>query len=195
MSSSELKITAQPLLNPEVCIFTIDRPIYSGGSFDCKNAAMASGSPLLEALFAIEGIREVFVSGDSLTIAKSSQENWQVMGKKVGDTIRSLINSGGPLFAAELKKPVLADDSIRDMIQELFDKEINPAISSHGGFVELVDVKGSQVYLRLTGGCQGCGAASITLKHGIEKAILTKVPEVTAVVDVTDHAAGVNPFY
>jgi Fe-S cluster biogenesis protein NfuA len=195
MSEQEIKITAQPLLNPDVCIFTVDRPLIASGSFNCKNAEAAKGSPLLEALFAIGGIREIFLSGSSLTIAKASPEPWPVLGKQIGDVIRQQISSGQPLLAAELKKPSLSDDQIRQEISALFDSEINPALSGHGGFVELVDVKNSSVYLRMAGGCQGCGAASITLKHGIERAILERVPDVAEIVDVTDHTAGANPYY
>ncbi len=68
-------------------------------------------------------------------------------------------------------------------------------IASHGGRVELADVKGTQVYVRLGGGCQGCASANVTLKHSIEKAIRETLPEVTEVIDATDHTAGANPFY
>lgn len=195
MKDQEIKITAQPLLNPEVCIFTVDLPVLPNGSFNCKNAEMAKGSPLLEALFATGNVREIFVTGSSLTIAKSSPEPWEVLGKQIGEVIRATIKSGQSLMASDLKKPSLSDDQIRTAIKELFEGEINPALSSHGGFVELVDVKNASVYLRMAGGCQGCGAASITLKHGIERAILDRVPEVAEVVDVTDHSSGANPFY
>jgi len=74
-------------------------------------------------------------------------------------------------------------------------EQINPAIASHGGVAELIAVEGSIAYLRLGGGCQGCGMASVTLSQGIEVAILDAVPEITEVVDVTDHASGANPYY
>lgn len=74
-------------------------------------------------------------------------------------------------------------------------EQINPQIASHGGMAELVAVEGSIAYLRLSGGCQGCGMASVTLSQGIEVAILDTVPEITEVIDVTDHASGSNPYY
>jgi Fe/S biogenesis protein NfuA len=85
--------------------------------------------------------------------------------------------------------------NVRDRVQELLDTAINPAVAGHGGYIELLDVKESTVYLRMSGGCQGCGAADITLKSGIERMIFEEVPEVTEVLDVTDHAAGSNPYY
>lgn len=80
-------------------------------------------------------------------------------------------------------------------IQALLDDEINPSVAAHGGHVALVDVKDSRAYVRLEGGCQGCGMADVTLKHGIETAILEKFPGIEEVLDVTDHADGTNPYY
>jgi Fe/S biogenesis protein NfuA len=80
-------------------------------------------------------------------------------------------------------------------IQDLLTREINPAIASHGGFAELLGVKDNQVYLRLAGGCQGCGMADVTLKQGIELRIKEEVPEIVDVIDQTNHAGGTNPYF
>jgi Fe/S biogenesis protein NfuA len=84
---------------------------------------------------------------------------------------------------------------LKSKVQDLVDTSINPAIAAHGGWVELLDVKDSVVYLQMGGGCQGCGAADITLKAGIERLIKEELPEITEVLDTTDHAAGENPYY
>jgi Fe-S cluster biogenesis protein NfuA len=81
------------------------------------------------------------------------------------------------------------------MVQRLLDEEINPAVASHGGYISLVDVAEDVVYIRLEGGCQGCGMADVTLKQGIEASILRQMPEIQAVRDTTDHAGGSNPYY
>ncbi len=80
-------------------------------------------------------------------------------------------------------------------VQKLLDEHINPGVASHGGHVTLVDVRDDNVYVRLGGGCQGCGMANVTLKQGIETAIKEAVPSIKAVLDVTDHAGGANPYY
>lgn len=85
--------------------------------------------------------------------------------------------------------------TVREQVDAVLRDQINPAISMHGGWAELVDVDGSTAYLRLGGGCQGCGMAAMTLRHGIERAIRATVPEITDIVDVTDHASGVTPYY
>jgi Fe/S biogenesis protein NfuA len=82
-----------------------------------------------------------------------------------------------------------------EKVQTLIDDTINPALAMHGGFVELVGVEDGVVSMRMAGGCQGCGAAQMTMAQGIELLIRDEIPEVTRIVDVTDHAAGENPFY
>jgi len=80
-------------------------------------------------------------------------------------------------------------------IQELLDNNINPAVGSHGGAVELVEVRDNVVYIRFSGGCQGCGMVGMTLSEGIEQAIRETLPEIRAIVDLTNHAEGTNPYY
>lgn len=84
---------------------------------------------------------------------------------------------------------------LADQVQQVLAEQINPAIASHGGGAELVSVDGSIAYLRLYGGCQGCGLAQVTLKQGIERTLLESIEELTQVVDVTDHASGTDPYY
>ena len=86
-------------------------------------------------------------------------------------------------------------EDLKAKVQDLIDTMINPAVAGHGGFVELIDVQDNRVYLQMGGGCQGCGAADITLKSGIERLIKEELPEVEEVLDTTDHASGANPYY
>ncbi len=94
-----------------------------------------------------------------------------------------------PAPAGDLTGPLV------DRVQQVLTEQVNPAIASHGGGAELVSVDGAIAYLRLFGGCQGCGLAQVTLKQGIEKTILDSIPELSQVVDVTDHASGEDPYY
>jgi Fe/S biogenesis protein NfuA len=94
----------------------------------------------------------------------------------------------------DLPPPDLSGDVPQRVLQVL-EEQINPAIAAHGGVAELVAVEESIAYLRLSGGWQGCGMAAVTLSQGIEVAILVIVPEITEVIDVTDHSSGANPYY
>lgn len=80
-------------------------------------------------------------------------------------------------------------------IQHLLNTEINPSVASHGGVITLVGVRDHIAYLRLGGGCHGCGSAEVTLKQGVIVAIKKAVPEIIDVLDVTDHAGGKNPYF
>jgi Fe-S cluster biogenesis protein NfuA len=93
-----------------------------------------------------------------------------------------------------IPKPGL-DTPLGKVVREVLDTRINPAVAGHGGHISLVDVRGKRVILRLEGGCQGCGMASVTLRQGVEAEIRNAAPEVEEVLDVTDHASGSNPYF
>ncbi len=87
------------------------------------------------------------------------------------------------------------DDPVAQRVQDVLDTMINPGVAGHGGNVTLERVEGDAAIIRLHGGCQGCGAADITLKQGIERMITEQVNEIARVLDATDHDAGENPYY
>ena len=85
---------------------------------------------------------------------------------------------------------------LTDKINWILEAEINPGLASHGGMVALEQITAeNEVVLRFGGGCQGCGQANVTLQDGIEKTLKEYFPEITAVIDATDHATGENPYY
>ena len=90
--------------------------------------------------------------------------------------------------------PDLSGDVAQRLLQVL-NEQINPAIAAHGGRADLVAVEEDTAYLRLSGGCAGCGLAAVTLSQGIEVAIRESVPEIVNIVNVTDHTSGTNPYY
>lgn len=82
-----------------------------------------------------------------------------------------------------------------EKVQAVLDQAVNPALASHGGFANLVGVDGNNVIVTMGGGCQGCAASAATLRDGIRTMIMDAIPEITDVLDATDHTAGENPFY
>lgn len=84
---------------------------------------------------------------------------------------------------------------LAERVSQVLTDQVNPAIAAHGGAAELVSVDDDTAYLRLMGGCQGCGMAQVTLKQGIERILTEAIPELVSVVDVTDHASGDDPYY
>lgn len=94
-------------------------------------------------------------------------------------------NPNQPTWSSELEKKV----------QELIDTQVAPSLASHGGHLDLLEVRDGKAFVHFGGGCQGCGMADVTLKQGVEKLIKDAIPEITAVIDSTDHAQGENPYY
>ena len=85
--------------------------------------------------------------------------------------------------------------TIAETVHKIISEKVNPAVASHGGVVELVEIKDDVAYIRFGGGCQGCGMANVTLQNGVEAMIKHEVPEIARVVDVTAHSDGTNPYY
>ncbi len=86
-------------------------------------------------------------------------------------------------------------DPLAARVQHVLDREINPGIASHGGYIDLLDVRDGVAYIAMGGGCQGCAQVDVTLRQGVEVAIKASVPEIVSIVDTTDHASGTNPYY
>ncbi len=136
----------------------------------------------------------------SFIIPKGDADN--LRGSKI-TLSRDLLNPGltienpngpSPRIFGDGEEPELKGDVAERAVQ-VMNEVINPAIASHGGSGEIVAVEDGTVYVRLGGGCVGCGMATVTLSQGIESTLHEMVPEIEKVVDVTDHASGTNPYY
>lgn len=191
--ADEIGITGEPSGQGDRCAFTVDRPVFAGESAHFGTAEQAKHSPLAAELLAIPGIEGVLIADNTVTLTASYPVDWPALG--IGNVIREHLRGGAPLVADGYFGDLPAEGDLKWAIRDLLDREINPAVAQHGGFVELIEVRRNNVYLRLGGGCQGCGAADVTLKQGIEKAIRDLAPAVGEILDTTDHAAGRNPYY
>ncbi len=148
--------------------------------FGVKGAT--GGAPAYELSF-----RRIDEAGADDVIQPSGDLSVVVPGDDA-DTVRgSTLDPAEP--SGDLSSP------IAQRVLQVLNEEINPAIAAHGGRADLVAVDESVAYLHLSGGCQGCGMASATLRQGIEVMIREAVPEITDVADVTDHASGTNPYF
>jgi Fe/S biogenesis protein NfuA len=113
-----------------------------------------------------------------------------------GASIDWVSDTTGAGFKIDNPQAVVSwDDPVAQKVQAVLDSKVAPSLASHGGWVELTRVEGDAAYIQFGGGCQGCGMSQVTLKEGIETAILADVPEIKRVLDGTDHDAGQNPYY
>jgi Fe-S cluster biogenesis protein NfuA len=191
-----VRITASPsMMHPEQCVFTVSEPVYPDRSAYFNQADQSRESFLVDRLFAIDGVVEVLVNHDTVRVTLAGDSDWEDKAPKVGAAIRDSLASGGPAISDAVTESALAPEETRRRVQQVLDMVINPAVASHGGVVRLLDVANNTVFLEFGGGCQGCGMVSVTLKYGVERTIRDEVPEVGAIMDTTDHAAGRNPYY
>jgi len=189
----EIQIKGEPSKTGDRCKFTVDRPVLPGRSAHLSRPVEPGMSAFAEEILSIPSIESVLIADNAVTVSAAHELEWSAVG--VGNLIRKHIRSGGPFVADRYFESLPSEGDLKWAIGDLLTREINPAVASHGGYVELIDVKSNNVYLRLGGGCQGCGAADVTLKQGIEKAIRQLVPRVGEILDTTDHASGRNPYY
>ncbi|MFL6276949.1 MAG: NifU family protein [Blastocatellia bacterium] len=173
-----------------VCHFTVDRPVNSGAA-TFASADEAKVNDLANRLFSIPGIDKVELDGYKVSVTQSGSEDWRQIGKRIGSAIRTSLDPPPEVPEGDRLPP----DEVRRRVQQVLDDMINPGVASHGGFVELLDVQDDSIFIRMGGGCQGCGAADMTLKQGVERLIRENIPQVREVLDQTDHASGRNPYY
>lgn len=194
-----VRIRAEPTLaDPDSYRFTVSREVHPGGPWSWDSAAAAAGSPLPERLFALPGVRHVLVTGSVVTVGKTPEADWAVLKPQIGAAIRSQLLSGAPAILASSPaagRGGRSDAEIRSLVEQLLEREVNRAIAAHGGRITLVDVRDGELHIRMEGGCQGCASSQLTLRQGFEVMVRRVAPEVRAIIDTTDHAAGRDPFY
>jgi Fe-S cluster biogenesis protein NfuA len=181
--------------NPDVCRFTSERTLFVG-TRTVASLAEAKGLVLAERLICIPGVAKIQVIGHLLVVTKTFDKQWEQLATEIESVVTAYLVSDEALTAEDIHdQMMLIGRSTKEKVQYLIDTQINPGVAEHGGFVRVVDVNDDIVYLRMGGGCQGCGAADFTLKQGIETIIKRGVPEIHQIIDVTNHSAGVNPYY
>jgi Fe/S biogenesis protein NfuA len=139
-----------------------------------------------------EGDIAVVIPGRDADALRGATVDWSDDLMSGGLTID---NPNTPSPAMGGRPDVDLSGPLPQQVMQVLEQQVNPAIAMHGGSAELVAVEDSTAYVRLGGGCVGCGMATVTLSQGIEVAIIENVPEIESVVDVTDHASGTNPYY
>jgi Fe-S cluster biogenesis protein NfuA len=195
--SADIRIKARVEKGNGACVFMVDRPVFEGRSAWFPSAALAAESPLAQALFAVDGVDSVIIHDFTVTVGRKPTVfgDWDQMAKDIGSMIRTHLLDEKPVVSDAFLAGLPSEDAIRETLQRVIDTEINPGIAAHSGAIKLDRVEGNTVYIEMMGGCQGCAASDITLRQGIHEAFRNAMPGVGAILDVTDHSAGKNPFY
>lgn len=174
------------------CKFILDRSVVEGGTRKFLSPEEAADVPIVAAILEVSAICEVVVSGNVITAIQDGTLPWTAIDPQVRYAIDAV--SAQVAVSAELRSPG-DDDEAFDIIEEVLNTQINPAVAQHGGQIELIDVQDMTVVVRMMGGCQGCGMANVTLRQGIEETLKRQLPGIKGVKDITDHAAGTDPYF
>ncbi len=186
------------LADPDTCKFTVSQMVHPGGPFFFGSKERADGSPLIERLFGLPGVVHVLVAENVVTVGKEAAASWSGLKSQIGAAIRTQLVTGVPAILEAPRRTGArgrTDDEVRAVVQDLLDKEVNRSIASHGGRISIVDVRKGNLFIAMSGGCQGCAASQVTLRQGFEVMVRRVAPEIVDIIDTTDHAAGKKPFY
>jgi NFU1 iron-sulfur cluster scaffold homolog, mitochondrial len=181
--------------NPRICRFTSERTLYIGTkTFTCVEEA--KGIPLAENLMQLAGVARIQLIGHLLVVTRTEDREWLDLAREIEAILTAYLISDQALTREEVQEQMmLIGKNTREKIQYLVDTQINPGVAEHGGAVQVVDIRDRNLYLRLHGGCQGCGAADFTLRQNIETIVRRAMPEIDQIIDLTNHSAGTNPYY
>ena len=196
-AGEEIVIKAQVSVDEVECKFMLNRPLFPGYSWWFGHPQDAEGSPLVEKLFALDGILSVVVDDSVMVVTRSmgALVDWHELAAQVGTVTREHLQAGGLVVKESLGEGLPSEEELGDKIQKIIDEDINPGVAAHSGHISLERVRGNAVYIRMGGGCQGCSSASLTLRQGIHSVFRSEVFELGAIYDETDHSAGENPYF
>jgi Fe/S biogenesis protein NfuA len=159
-------------------------------TYDLTFDPVAEADPDAGDLVEEQGTLPVIIPSESIDALRGATLDLPTTSEQAGLVLRNP-NRPDPLSGAHLE----LSGTVEERIRQLLDQQINPALAMHGGFAGLDRVEGEVAYVTMGGGCQGCAVSAMTLREGISRSIREAVPEVTEVVDTTDHSLGENPYY
>ena len=190
------------------CRIHFSQPVSPEGTSLFEIPETATNWPAVRALLEIPGVHSVIGKGDLLVVARREDTAWPAILDRVEKALtKASIGRAPEPTVAEPEpepeatvKPEASGDpeekaELRARVETVIQERINPGLDSHGGFLELLDIQGTKLFVHMGGGCQGCAMSAATLKQGVESILRSEIPEITEILDTTDHAAGENPYF
>lgn len=186
------------IINLDECAFQITQSI-SSETVTYDSSLSAVRSPLASKIFGFPWTKSVSVGPTEVRVNKHDWVEWSVLAEPLSNLIREHVEQKSSGQQSVEENPQVIENEIShplaESISALIENEINPSVAGHGGYIRLVDIKDNQVFISMEGGCQGCASSKMTLQEGISETVKKYFPQITSVVDVTNHALGQNPYY
>ncbi|MCF6321872.1 MAG: NifU family protein [Rhizobiaceae bacterium] len=178
--------------NPATLKFLPGQTVVEEGSYDYRSIEDAAASPLALRLFDVKDVSGVFLGYDFVTITKKENDgspDWQHLKPAILGAIMEHFMSGAPVLEGaqnaqgdlgeEFYEP--EDEKTVELIKELLDTRVRPAVAQDGGDIAFRGFKEGVVYLHMRGACAGCPSSTATLKHGIQNLLRHFIPDVEEV--------------
>ena len=173
--------------NPATLKFLPGRDVVPNGTFEARHAGEAGPSPLAQRLFAVPGVKSVFLGHDFVTVTKGEEE-WQHLKPALLGAIMEHFVSGAPVLQGEAgasddEGEFFADEDADtvEAIKDLLETRVRPAVAGDGGDITFRGYRDGVVYLAMKGSCSGCPSSTATLKHGIQNLLRHFLPDVREV--------------
>jgi len=194
MQEANVDISIETPVDDAVKI-TLDRKVSPGGSALFTSLSDAEGWPLIEKLFQVGGVASVMARENELLVSTARDGDRDALISSLKNSIQSHYESDPDSHERTVMNDTNASNgSLEQKVQDVLESYINPGIAGHGGYIKLLSVEGTRVFLEMGGGCQGCAMAQATMKQGVERILKEKIPEITEVLDQTDHDTGSKPY-
>jgi Fe-S cluster biogenesis protein NfuA len=181
-------IQTEPTPNPATLKFIPGKSVLGEGTVDFRDRAEATGSPLAQRLFDVDGVTGVFLGSDFISVTKGEDDEWQHIKPAILGAIMEHYLSGAPALesggaaAADADGHYDAkDEETVKTIKELLDTRVRPAVANDGGDIVFHGFKDGIVFLHMRGACAGCPSSTATLRHGIENLLRHFCPDVQEV--------------
>ena len=182
-----MTITWEPTPNPQSLKFLVDQPI-SEEILEITSMDQAKRSPLAGKILGFPWAKSVFLGKNFITVTKEDWVEWDILCDPLAALIQEHLEKGEQVLLPEISKeadtPNEKDSSAVQLIKEILQKEIQPAVAMDGGFIDFVSYKDKKVYLNLQGACSGCPSSAFTLKEGIEMRLKQSLPEIEEVIAI-----------
>ncbi len=176
--------------NPNTLKFVTNKALLLNDAVEFQNIEETTEAPLAKALFGFDGVSNVFITNNFVTITKTDEHIWHEMMIPIKDFLKKYIDEGQTILSDNFVKPTKTatntinddDSDVEIRIKGALDKYVKPAVEMDGGNISFVSFEDGKLTLQLQGSCSGCPSSTVTLKQGIENLLKRFVPEVQEVV-------------